>query len=79
MTGMRLLRKTRGLTLYDVAKSAGMAASRLSLIERGLEGAPLYELRRIAQALNFPSSEDPLLLTSKIDTAELMAIMSKDK
>jgi len=76
MTRMRLLRKTLSLTLHDIQKRTGMASSRLSLIERGLEAPKSYELRGIALALNFPSSQDPLLLTSKIGTEELIAIVA---
>ena len=48
---VRMLRLASGLTIWDVSKRTGIAASRLSLIERGLEIASEQDVRRIAEAI----------------------------
>ena len=60
------LRKKRILseiTLYELARQANIAASKLSLIERGLESVRPEEKERLAEVLNcevraiFPCNE----------------------
>lgn len=48
---VRSLRKSRGLTLAQVAKGLGMTAAGLSLIERGERRITVEQLERIAQIL----------------------------
>jgi len=67
------LRKKRILseiTLYDLARKAGIAASKLSLVERGIDSAQPEEQNRLAAVLNcevaeiFPAEKDVLEDTS---------------
>lgn len=60
---IRGLRKARGLSLKEVAQSAGLSSGFLSQIERGLSSASVRALARIADALGvmisdiFPSDD----------------------
>jgi transcriptional regulator with XRE-family HTH domain len=51
MLAVRLIRLANDLTLHEVGRLTGIAASRLSLIERGLEAASDEELTKISSAL----------------------------
>lgn len=49
------LRKSRGLTQRQVAKSSGLTVNYLSLIENGQRGVSLQALNNLATALKVPS------------------------
>jgi transcriptional regulator with XRE-family HTH domain len=51
---IRTLRLERSLTLTAVAQAAGLSASLISQVERGLATPSISALRRIAGALNVP-------------------------
>jgi transcriptional regulator with XRE-family HTH domain len=51
MLAVRLIRLLIGFTLYELARRTGIAASRLSLLERGLEVPSDEEVRRISEAI----------------------------
>ena len=48
---IRRTRKTKGWTLKDLAKKAGVSYVQVSYIERGRRGTSLETLTRIARAL----------------------------
>jgi len=54
---IRALRRVRGLTLKEVAATAGLTASFLSQMERNLSGVTLTSLANIARALDVPLHE----------------------
>lgn len=51
MTKLRIARKQRGLTVYDVADRVGLTAGAVSRIERGLLGASPAKARLLANVL----------------------------
>ncbi|MCH2095876.1 MAG: helix-turn-helix domain-containing protein [Rhodobacteraceae bacterium] len=53
---LRALRKTRGLTLSDLAETLGRSVGWLSQIERDLSSPSINDLRAIAAALDAPIS-----------------------
>ncbi|MBI6630106.1 helix-turn-helix domain-containing protein [Pontibaca salina] len=53
---LRALRKTRGLTLAQLAQRLGRSLGWLSQVERDLSGPSLEDLREIAAALDVPPS-----------------------
>lgn len=54
---IRELRQRRGLTLQEVAGSAGFSKGLLSKIETGVVSPPIATLARLAEALNVPIGE----------------------
>jgi transcriptional regulator with XRE-family HTH domain len=54
LTSVRRVRLERGLKQYDVAASAGLHPSRLSLIETAREQPKPGELQALARALGVP-------------------------
>lgn len=53
---IRTLRKTRGLTLADVAERLGRSVGWMSQVERDLSAPSITDLRHIAAALDVPTS-----------------------
>lgn len=53
---LRALRKSRGLTLNDLATSIGRSVGFLSQIERGLSAPSIRDLRTLANAFDVPVS-----------------------
>ena len=53
---LRALRKSRGLTLTDLAERLGRSVGWLSQVERDLSAPSITDLRRIARALQVPTS-----------------------
>lgn len=53
---IRALRKTRGLTLVDMAESLGRSVGWLSQVERDKSEPSISDLRQIAQCLGVPMS-----------------------
>jgi len=53
---LRALRKTRGLTLQQLAERVGRSVGYLSQVERGLTRVSIEELRVLAEALSAPLS-----------------------
>ncbi|MGF1591758.1 MAG: helix-turn-helix domain-containing protein [Kiloniellaceae bacterium] len=53
---LRALRKTRGLTLAELARKVGRSVGYLSQVERGLSELGIADLRAIAAALEAPLS-----------------------
>jgi len=54
---LRLLRRTRGWTLAQVAKRSGLAISTVSKIERGLLAPAYYKLTELARALDVDAGD----------------------
>ena len=54
LSSLRLLRLTRGKTLYETAKEIGISAARLSYIERGIEEPKESELKKLTAVLDIP-------------------------
>ncbi len=71
---VRALRQTRGLRVADVAAAAGITASQLSRIERGLITADDALIRQLAASLD-RSCEDELLLLAGRLPPDLQAIL----
>ncbi|MBI1816296.1 MAG: helix-turn-helix transcriptional regulator [Deltaproteobacteria bacterium] len=71
---VRALRQSRGLRVADVAAAAGITASQLSRIERGLITADDALIRRLAASLD-PSCEDELLLLAGRLPPDLQTIL----
>lgn len=65
---MRNLRKTRGLTLADLARRVGRSVGYLSEVERGLTVVAVDDLRKLAKVLRVPISW--FLLDSEVQEAE---------
>lgn len=53
---LRARRKTRRMTLDDVAARSGVSTGQLSMIERGLASPAIKDLREICRALDMPVS-----------------------
>ncbi|WP_299617529.1 cupin domain-containing protein [Pelagibius sp.] len=53
---LRALRKTRGVTLADLALKVGRSVGYLSQVERGLSELSIGDLRKLATALDAPLS-----------------------
>jgi transcriptional regulator with XRE-family HTH domain len=53
---MRRVRKTRGLSLEEVAKRAGVSTGLVSQIERGIVSPSIRSLRQLSKALDVPVS-----------------------
>jgi transcriptional regulator with XRE-family HTH domain len=51
---LQLLREERGLSMRALAKSSGLSANALSMIERGLTSPSVSTLYKLADALNVP-------------------------
>ena len=56
-TRIRIARLTRELTQADLAETAGISRSFISLIERGGRGVDVVRLLRIAAAQNMPLAD----------------------
>ena len=54
---IKKLRIARGLGLNEFARECGIDPGNLSRIERGISGAHMATLRRIAEALGVPLAE----------------------
>lgn len=54
---IKKLRLTRGFGLNEFARRCGIDPGNLSRIERGVSGAHMATLRRIAEALDVPLAE----------------------
>ena len=57
LSPLRRERILRQLSLYDVRSRTGIAVSKLSLIERGIERPTEDELKRLARALGVRAEE----------------------
>ena len=53
---LRALRKSRGLTLTDMADALGRSVGWLSQVERDLSDPSVYDLKQIAKVLGVPVS-----------------------
>ncbi len=53
---MRRVRKTRGLSLEEVARRAGVSTGLVSQIERGIVSPSIRSLRQLSKALDVPVS-----------------------
>jgi transcriptional regulator with XRE-family HTH domain len=53
---LRARRKARGMTLYDVASTAGVSSSLVSMIERDMTSPSIRSLDAICKALDMPVS-----------------------
>lgn len=51
---IRRLREARGLTLDGLSQKTGLSPGRLSAIENGKGGTPIWNVVRLAQALEVP-------------------------
>lgn len=51
---IRMVRKSKNMTLADVARQMGVTRSLLSQVERGITNPSVTTLRRVAQVLNIP-------------------------
>ena len=65
---LRSLRKSRGLTLSDLAAAIGKSVGWLSQVERDLSEPSIDDLRELAKALSIPIST--LLSTAKAAPCE---------
>ncbi|MBL4806515.1 MAG: helix-turn-helix transcriptional regulator [Rhodobacteraceae bacterium] len=72
---LRALRKSRGLTLTQMADLSGRSVGFLSQIERGLSEPTIKDLRTLAQVLNVPVSL--LFMSNEVDTEEREFIVRK--
>lgn len=73
---LRALRKSRGLTLNDLAANIGRSVGFLSQIERGLSAPSIRDLRTLAKAFDVPVSW--FFLTDDSDDLEREFIVRGD-
>ena len=57
LTPLRRERILRQLSLYDIRSKTGIAVSKLSLVERGIERPTEDEKKRLAKALGLQPSD----------------------
>ena len=74
---IRRLRKKRGLTLVQLAGSAGLSHPFLSQLERGLTRPSMPSLHRIAQALG--TTQQALLAHSATSPADIHVVPGRDR
>ena len=56
LSPLRLARLSAGQTQYELARKTEISASRLSLLERGIEAPAAWEIEALADALGVPEA-----------------------
>lgn len=75
MLAVRLLRLVNGQTMYEFSRRTGIAASRLSLLERGLAATTSAELARISEGVGY-KGHDPRRLLEAVKVREVEQIVA---